>query len=132
MVFERRKKIRGILRDADRAGRDGERRAERDLPDEEEGEELSPARGAIDALEILIGAAGLREGSAEFGPDETVANGEQRAEDPAKHGLRSAHRADDERQGDEGADADHVDHVEDGRVLHRELASELWGDRGYG
>lgn len=81
------------------------------MEDEKEGEEA--ARGAgVDGAQEAVGATGFGHGGAEFGPDEAVTEGEERAEDPAEHGLRAAHGGEEEGEGDEGADADHVEHVD--------------------
>jgi len=75
--------------------------------------------------EEVIGSSGGGERGAEFGPDHAVAEGEEGAEDPAEHGLRAAHGGEDEREGDEGADADHVEHVEGDCAAERQGAVKL-------
>ena len=70
----------------------------------------------------------LRAGGAEFGPDEAIAEGEECAGDPAEHGLGASHGGEQDGQGDEGADADHVEHVERDGAGEGEGAGELgWG-----
>src|SRR6185369_15935561 len=48
-----------------------------------------------------------------------------RAQDPAEHGLRPAHRDDDQRNSDEGSDANHVDHVQRRGAPETDAADQL-------
>ncbi len=66
----------------------------------------------VDLAQILIRSARTGNSGAKFCPDEPIAGCQQRAYDPAQHGLRAAHGADYQRNGDERAYADHVDHVQ--------------------
>jgi hypothetical protein len=99
--------------EADAAGGDGERRGEADLPHVEKTEPVAGAVGAVDLAEKGVAAAGAREGRAELGPDEAVGDGDGCAEHPGPDGEAIARGGDDERKGDEGADADHLEHVEE-------------------
>lgn len=121
---ESRREIGGVLAEADGAAGDRERAGDEDLEEEEEAEELAEA-ALVDGAEIGVGASCLGEGGAELGPDEAVGEGEERAEDPAEHGLWATHGSDEERQGDEGADADHVEQVEGNGAAKREGAGQL-------
>ncbi len=129
----------GVLGEADASGGDGERGGDGELDDEEEAEEaaegcaaglLSGCGAGVDGPEEVVGASGFGHGGAEFGPGEAVDEGEEGAEDPAEHGLGAAHGAEDEREGDEGADADHVEHVQRDGSAEREGAVE--GGTGLG
>jgi hypothetical protein len=64
-------------------------------------------------------------GGAELRPHQTVAQRQQRADQPAQHRLRAVHGAEDERYGDERAHAHHVDHVERGGFFQAQPADEL-------
>ncbi len=124
--------------EADAAGGDGKRRGEADLPDVEKTEPVAGALRAVDLLEECIAAAGARKGCAELGPDEAVGDGDDGAQHPGPDGETVAGGGDDERQGDEGADADHLKHVEEdggaeadaalkgGRSLRRTGSSDGW------
>src|ERR1700722_5488336 len=105
-------KVSGIAREADGSRSDGERRLDEGLPDKEEGHQASPAAGAVGFAEEDVGAAGFGHGGAEFGPDEAIEGGQERAGKPGNEGLRAAHGFDDQRTDDERADADDLDHVE--------------------
>ena len=116
--------VSGVLGEADASAGDGEGRGEDELEDEEEGEEAAEPAG-IDGAKEAVGAAGFGHGGAEFSPDEAVTDGEEGPEDPAEHGLGASHGGEEEGEGDEGADADHVEHVDgDGRA-EGEGAGEL-------
>jgi hypothetical protein len=118
-----------VLAETDGSGGDGERRGETELEEEQERQQAAEAAGIDDAEEV-VGAAGGGEGGAEFGPDKAVAEGEKGAEDPAEHGLRAGHSGENQRQGDEGADADHVEQVEGDGSAEGERARELGGRIG--
>ena len=130
--------ITGVTREADGSGSDGERRLNKGLPDEEEGHQAAPAAGAVGFAKEDVGAAGFGHGGAEFGPDEAVERGEERAGEPGDEGLRAAHGFDDEGTDDERADADDLNHVEGDGFLEAEAALErfffgaggVWGQVG--
>ncbi len=113
-----------VLGEADRSAGDGERGGEDELEDEEEGEEAAEGAG-IDGAEEAVGSSGFGHGGAELGPDEAVAEGERGAADPAEHSLGAAHGGEEQGQGDEGADADHVEHVDGDGAAEGEGAGEL-------
>src|SRR5437588_8572038 len=71
--FRGRPEIGGVLRESDASGGDGERRAERKLPDEEERKQASQALRAETFLQILIRAAGAGKRSAQLSPYHAVA-----------------------------------------------------------
>ena len=128
VASQRRIEPAGVLGETDASAGDGERCGDGELKDEEEGEEpaegVAALRAGVDGAEEVVGASGLGHGGAEFGPGEAVDEGEAGAQDPAEHCLRAAHRAEDERQRDEGADADHVEHVQGDGTAEREGAVE--------
>ncbi len=117
--------ISRIVRQADAARCDGQRRAERKLPDEEKRQQAAQRIGAVDFFQVAIRAAGVGHGRAQFGPDQPIAEREDRAENPAQHGLRTAGGGDDQRQRDERPHADHVDHVQRGGFGQADAADEL-------
>src|ERR1700739_2900078 len=126
-------KIACVAREADGGGSDGERGLDEGLPDEEERHEASPAAGAVGFAKEDVSAAGLGHGGAEFGPDEAVESGEERAGQPGNEGLAAAPGFDDEGADDERADADNFDHVEGDGFLEAEAALERGlrlGERG--
>ena len=59
-----------------------------------------------------------------FRPHQAVTHGEDCAQNPSQHGLRAAHGADDQRNGDERPDADHVDHVQRGGAAQADSADQ--------
>ncbi len=99
--------------ETDAARSDGERRGEADLPDVEKAEPVSGAVGAVDLAEKCIRTTGAREGCAQLGPDQAVGDGDGGAEHPRPDGETIARGGDDQRQRDEGTDADHLQHVEE-------------------
>lgn len=121
----------GVLAEADGSAGNRERAGEEDLEEEEEAEDLADASGVDDA-EVGVGPASLGKGGAELCPDEAVAKGKEGSEDPAEHGLGTAHSADEERKGDEGADADHVEQIERHCAAEIERADELDAGLGLG
>ena len=106
-----------ILRKPDVAGRDLERPAQDELPDEEKSQQPSVRLAAIGLAEIAERPARRRHGRAELAPHHPVAHDDDERNDPAEHGLRSTKRGHQQRDRDERADPDHVDHVER-RGLH--------------
>ena len=127
-LAQRRPEIAGVLGEADAAGRHRQRRAERQLPDEEKRQPAADAR-PVHRAQIADGPACLRQRRAELGPDQPVARDEQRADDPPQHRLRPVHRRDHQRDRDERPDADHVDHVQDGGVPETDAADEARAGR---
>src|SRR5512146_27916 len=111
--------------EADASGGDRHGGAERQLPNKQKGEQAAPSIRTEHFTKIAIGASGAGHSGAELSPDEAVADGEEGAEDPAEHRLRAAHGGDDEWNGDEGTDADHVDHVQRGRAPEPDLALKV-------
>src|SRR5215475_8397872 len=117
--------ISSVVSEADTAGGNGERRAERELPDKQEGKQASKSLGTVNLLQVLIGAAGLRHGSTEFGPYQAVGKREQRAGNPAQYGLRASGGGYDQWQRDERADADHINHVQRGGAGKADAANQF-------
>ena len=97
--------------DASRSNR--QRRSESDLPDIEKAQPVARALGAVDLAEKGIRTTGAREGRAEFGPDQAVGDSDGRAEHPRPNRQPESRSGDDQRQRDEGTDADHLQHVEE-------------------
>jgi hypothetical protein len=119
------------LGEADEAGGDFKRTAEDELPDEQEGHQPSEPRAAKGFAQIDEGAARSGHGGGEFGPDETVADRQERAEQPAEHALGTAHRRDDERDREERSDAYHVAHVERGGLEEVKTSYQVQVRRAY-
>ena len=107
MAGERGGDVGGVLAKADGPAGYGEWAGEEDLEEEEEAKDPAEAAG-VDEAEVGVGSAGFRQRCAELGPDKAVTKGEESSEDPAEHGLRTAHSSDKQGKGDEGADTDHV------------------------
>ena len=83
--------------------------------------------GSVGFAQKNVAAAGLRHCGAEFGPDAAVDEREGGADDPGENALRAVHGANDERDHDEWADADHERHVEGGGFEEAEAAFEFFG-----
>ena len=126
-----REEILGVGGKTDQPAGHGERRAEDHLPNEQEAQQPSPAAWAEGLPQKDVSPARVRHGCAELRPDHSVRKGQQRAQHPAQHRLRPAHLGQDERDGDEGPDAHHVDHVERGGLFQAQSAHQLlFGLRG--
>jgi len=113
-------------READASGGDGEGRGEAELPDEDEAEPVSGAIGRVDFAEKGVGSAGAGKGCAELGPYESVGDGDGGAQHPGPDGKAVARGCNDEREGDEGADADHLEHVEEHGGAESDAALEMY------
>ena len=92
---------------------DRQRRGESDLPDIEKAQPVPCALGAVDLAEKCIRTAGAREGCAQLGPDQAVGDSDGGAEHPRPDRQPESRSGDDQRQRDEGTDADHLQHVEE-------------------
>ena len=68
--------IAHVLREADVTGRDLERPAEDELPDEEKGQQCAQARVPECFAKIEVGSAGAGHRRRQFAPDQAVADGE--------------------------------------------------------
>ena len=119
--------IYGVVGEAESAGGDTERRLKQRLPDVEEGHQAAEAIGTVGFAQENVAAACLRHGGAEFGPDAAIERREDGADDPREDALRAAHGADDERNDDEGADADHERHIQGGGFDEAQTAFEFFG-----
>jgi hypothetical protein len=89
---------------------------------EEKAHQPAGALRTVGLAQILIRAAGARHGSAQFGPHESVADGDHRANSPADGGLGTAHRFQHEGNRQERADADHIEDVDGGGIPEADLA----------
>jgi len=118
-----------ILGEADAARRDGERRADEELPGVEKGKCAAEGFFAVEVFEIGVGASGFGIVCAEFAADEAVAEREESPHDPSQQRLRAAHDGDDEWQRDKRADADHVNEIEAERGGGRQAAAQPVGFR---
>ena len=130
LVVERGPEVGSVTRQSDGAGSNRERRAEGKLPDKKKGNQSAESARAVDLAQITVRSTRPGHGRAQFRPDQPVAHGEDRAEDPAQHGLRSAHCAHDQRNGDERPHADHVDHVQRGSAADADAADQGRGSVG--
>ena len=83
------------------------------MPNVEEAQPVAGTIGPIDFTEKGVGSAGAREGRSEFGPDEPVGDRDDGAEDPCPYREPVSGGGDDQRKGDERADADHLEHIEE-------------------
>ncbi len=112
LMFQRREKIRRISRQANRTRCNRERRTEGKLPDKKKRHQPAEFAGTVNFAQETIRAPRPRHRRTQFGGDQAVTGGEQRSGNPSEHGLRTAHGAHDQRNGDERPHADHVDHVQ--------------------
>ena len=102
-----------IVGHPDHAGGHDQRRDQQRRPHEHERHEA--AGGVLVGLaQERVGASGARHGRPELGPDQPVQQRDDRADDPAQDGLRTAHGRDDQRDRDERPDAHHLSHVQRG------------------
>ena len=106
-------KDREKSRKTDASRSDRQRRSESNLPHIEKAQPVARALGAVDLAEECIRTTGAREGRAEFGPDQAVGDGDGCAEHPRPDRQPKPRSGDDQRQRDEGTDADHLQHVEE-------------------
>ena len=106
---------------------DGERSGEADLPDVEKTEPVAKAVRAVDLAQKCIRTAGARKGCAKFGPDQAVSDGDDGAQHPRPDGEPVAGCGDDQRQRDEGTNADHLQHVEEHGRAQADAALKMGG-----
>ena len=116
-------------RQPDAARCDGQRRGKAQLPDVEKAEPVARPLGTIDFSQEGVGTARAWKGRAQFGPDQTVGNGNHGAQHPGPNGKSRAGGGDHQRKRDEGADADHLKHVEEDGGTEADAALELGWDR---
>ncbi len=128
-VLSQRIQIRSVLRESDGAGGKAERGLDERLPHEQEGHQAAHAAGAIRFPQEDVAAAGQGHGRAQLRPYKAIEQGEHGAGGPSKQALRAAHSLDDQGNDDEGADADHFDHVERDGFFEAKSALEraTWG-----
>ena len=79
----------------------------------------------INLFQIFVGPASARHGRAQFGDYQAVADGKRRTENPSDERLRTVHRGNHQRQRDEWADADHVQHVQRDGTAEAHAADQI-------
>src|SRR5208283_3826271 len=99
--------------EADAARGYRKRGGEADLPDVEKTEPVAGTLRTVYLSEECIGTSGTREGGAELSPYKAIGDGDDCAENPSPDREAVAGRGDDQRQRDERADTDHLQHVEE-------------------
>ena len=119
--------IGDVLREADVAGGDLERAAQHELPDEQKRHQPAERLRAERLAQIAERPARSRHRRAELAPHHAVGDDDHERDDPAEHRLRPAERGHQQRDRDERADPDHVDHVERGGFDETETASQGHG-----
>src|SRR5277367_1482681 len=117
----------GIFGKTDAGGRDSQRRDEYCFPQEEEREKVTPGAWVKGLAEINIRSTGSRHCRAQFGVNHPIADGKYRAQKPPEDCLRSAHRGKDYTDGDEGANADHPQHVHSDGLKQAHAANKFFG-----
>ncbi len=100
-----------VVGEADGAAGDRERRDQNRLEDEEKRHQLAEAERLERLAQVEIAAAAAGQRGAELRVDEAVGQREHEAGDPRVDDVRPVHGRDHERNGEEGADADHGDDV---------------------
>src|SRR6266850_6006892 len=116
-----------VLRETDISGRDFERAAQDELPDEEKPHQPAHRCGAVAVPQIAERAARSRQSGPELAPHHAVAQNDDQRDRPAEHRLGAAERGHEQRNRDERPDADHVRHVERRGVQQAEAAHHWWG-----
>ena len=111
---EARPEVAHVLREPDIPGRDLERTAQDELPDEEKSHQPPVGFAAEGFAQVAERSARRRHRGAELAPHQAIADDDEERDDPAEHRLRPAERRHQQRDRDERADPDHVDHVEGG------------------
>jgi hypothetical protein len=119
-----RDQVAEVLDEPDHSGRHDQRDEQHDAPDKQERHE-SPGSVLESFAQVDVRPAGSRHRGAQFGPDQSVCHGEDRADQPAKHGLRTTHRCHHGRDGDERSDAAHLRHVDRRRLNRPDLAFKI-------
>ena len=114
-----------VVREADRAAGDRQRRDEDGLEDEEEAHQPAEAERLERLAQVEIAAAAARQRGAELRVDEAVGERQHRARDPRVEDVRPVHRLDHERDGEERPDADHADDVGGGGLQQAHAAVEV-------
>ena len=113
-----------VAGEPDVAGRDFERAAQDELPDEEERHQPAEALAAVGLAEIPVAAARAGHRGAELAPDQAVGDRDEHRHEPPEQGLRPAQRRHQDGDRDEGTDPNHVRHVERGRLQQAEAPGE--------
>ena len=86
-----------------------------------------PASHAVRAkgfAQIVVAPAGLGKRRPQFRPHQTIAKGQHRAHQPAEHRLGSAHRRQEKRDGDVGANPHHVGDGQGGGLNQAQVAAQ--------
>ena len=125
-VGQARQKDPQILRQADGSTSDFQGAGEEDLPNEEEGKHAPPGPRAESFAQEDVGAARGGPRRAELGHDHAVRKRDDRADDPGQIGLRPRQGLQNQGDGDERTDPDHVRHV-DGHGVQQPQPSLQFG-----
>ena len=67
----------------------------------------------------------MRHGGSEFRPDQSVTDRNDSSEQPAKHGVRSTHTGEHQRDGEKRSYTDHFEHVRRGRFEEAQTANKV-------
>ena len=116
--------------EANRPRGEGQGKTHHGLPQEQETHEAAEALRIVYLKKILIAAARPRHRSTEFGPYQTVADRDDRTDNPPDHRLRSAHRLQYERNSNERPDADHRENIDHRRRAKTESTFRRGRRRG--
>jgi hypothetical protein len=117
--------IARVASEADVARRDLQGPAQDELPDEEEGHEPSPGARAVALAQVEVASPRTGQGRPQLAPDHPVRDHDEQADQPAQHGLRAQERGHEQGNRDEGADPDHVGHVEGGGLEEPEATGQV-------
>ena len=107
-----------VLHQADVAARDFQWADEEQLPHKQERQQASPGAWSEPFSYEDVGAAGGRKSRPELRDHESVGKGDEDADQPGQVRLGTSECGQDQRDCDERTDADHVGHVDRGRVQH--------------
>ncbi len=102
---------RQILHAAHRRRAHRQRCGQQRLPQIQKPEQAPPAFAPVCLAQIVVRSARARNRSAEFGPHQPIAQAQQRTGHPADQHRWASQRRQRQRNGDERADADHVEQI---------------------
>ena len=117
----------GIFCKAHGGGGNREGRDKNHFPQEKKGEEASPRMRIKGLAKVDVRSARTRHRGTKFRVYHPITNREQSAEEPTKYGLGAAHRRENHADGDEGPDADHLQHVDRGGLNQPHAPNEFVG-----
>ena len=100
-----------VLRETDSARTDGKRREKHCLPDKQKTHHAAQRLRAVSLREVAIRAAGSRHGGAQLGPHHPVTERHQGADQPSENRLGPIHFRQEDGDGEERADPNHLQHV---------------------